>query len=128
MDQTRRVAMRTRILRCVGWSLFAIGFAGLFVPLLPTTIFWILAVVAITESDPALAARIRAWPRVGPAVSNFIDHGVIAPSGKLAACVGLGVSAGVLLLTLSAGAALYIALGCLALVALYILTRPSHTR
>ncbi len=132
MERIERRAMKLRgsslFWRCVGWTLFAIGFIGLFVPLLPTTIFWILAVLALAESDPTLAARIRAWPRVGPAVSNYLDHGVIAPSGKLAACAGIGVSALVLLLVLELGFGLYAALALLLAVALFILTRPSRPR
>lgn len=117
-----------RFWRCVGWSLFAVGCVGMVLPLLPTTIFWILAVLAFSESDPAMAQRIRDWPRVGRAVSDFLDHGTIRPGGKVAALVGLALSGVVLQLTLSPSFLRLAAQGLLALVALYIVSRPSRPR
>lgn len=111
--------------RLIGGGLFAIGLVGLVAPLLPTTIFWILAVLALQKADPAFAARIRAWPRVGPAVSAYLDHGVVTARGKLAAMIGMGASGAILALTLPPDWPLALALACLAAVSGYLLTRPS---
>lgn len=112
--------------RLLGWALFAIGLVGLVTPVLPTVGFWILAVLVLQRADPALARRIRNHPKVGPSVSLFLDHGVIAPRGKLAALTAMGASAALLAALLTPGVALFLALGGIAVGALFVATRPTR--
>lgn len=112
--------------RAVGAGLFGLGLLGIALPLLPTTIFWILAVLAVRRSDPELAERIRAWPTIGKTVSDFLDHGVIAPRGKTAALTAMAVSAGLLLWRLETGPILLVALAGLAAAAAYVASRPGR--
>ncbi|MEM8786402.1 MAG: YbaN family protein [Pseudomonadota bacterium] len=86
-------------LLALGHGCFAIGFAGLFVPGFPTTIFWIGAAYAYSRSDPALKARIYGWPRIGPIVEDFLDHGVMGRRAKVVSIAALAISATVLGLT-----------------------------
>lgn len=126
-DQRPDPAPRGAVLwRVVGGALFAVGLVGVVAPLLPTTIFWILAVLALQRSDPALAARIRAWPRIGRGVSDFLDHGVVSVSGKIAAMVGIGASALLIAWLTPPAWPQIVALAVLAAVSLYLLTRPSR--
>ncbi|MCI4664314.1 MAG: YbaN family protein [Neomegalonema sp.] len=110
-----------------GWVLFGIGFVGIFLPVLPTTGFWILAVIAFERSNPAIAARIRRSPRFGPSVSAFLDHGVITRRGKVAALTGMLISVLPLALLVE-GAALWLALGGVAIGAVYVTTRRSRPK
>lgn len=112
--------------RILGWFLFALGLAGLVLPLFPTTIFWILAALALQRSDPAFAERIRSWPQVGPAVADYLDHGVISPRGKLAALAALAASSALIAATAPNPLIIGVALGALGAVALYVATRPSR--
>ncbi|MEO1331506.1 MAG: DUF454 family protein [Pseudomonadota bacterium] len=114
--------------RLVGWALFALGLLGLVLPVLPTTVFWILAVIAVQKADPDLAAKIRAWPGVGPAVSDFLDHGVISTRGKLIALTAMAASGGLLALTLANGPLLWSALAGLSAAALFVSTRRGRRR
>lgn len=114
--------------RMIGWFLFLFGLAGLVIPLFPTTIFWILAALALQRSDPAFAERIRGWPQVGPAVANFLDHGVISAKGKLAAGITMGASAALTTALVDDRVVVGAALGALGAVALYVATRPSRLR
>lgn len=114
------------IWRATGFALFGIGCVGLVLPLLPTTIFWILAALAFRKSHPEMAARIRAWPGVGPAISDFLDHGVVSPAGKRASLIAMALSAGLLALIGVDGLALGLSLACLAAAAIYVATRPSR--
>lgn len=117
--------MRAALLRIVGFTLFGLGFLGMFVPLLPTTIFWILAVWAFAGSSPTWRQRILNHPKFGTAVGEFVDHQVLRRSGKCCAIVGIygGLGLSAWLLQLSAPWALGLALG-LSPLAIYLITRP----
>jgi uncharacterized membrane protein YbaN (DUF454 family) len=113
------------------WFAAGVAFIGLAVlgavlPLLPTTIFVILAAGCFARSSPRLEARILAHPRFGPVVRDWRERGAIPPRGK-AFAVG-GLLSGTLVFALSAqpGLPLLLAVGAvMALTALWILSRPS---
>ncbi|MDD3328924.1 MAG: YbaN family protein [Zoogloea sp.] len=73
----------------LGGLSFAVGAAGLLVPLLPTTIFWIIAAWAWSKSCPRLQQRLYALPGAGPHVQSWIEDGTISRRGKLFAVSGL---------------------------------------
>jgi len=73
----------------LGWLFFAAGSVGIVVPLLPTTIFWILAAGCWVRSSPQLAERLYAHPRFGQAVRAFLERGEVSRTGKLAAAGGM---------------------------------------
>lgn len=79
------------LLLILGWLCFGLGVIGMFVPLLPTTIFWILAVWCWLRSSPALAARVYGHPTFGPAVRAFIERGEMSRRAKLFAVTGMSV-------------------------------------
>jgi uncharacterized protein len=81
-----------------GWLLFGLGILGIFLPVMPTTIFWIGAVWCWSRSAPHLTQRILSHPHFGKPVQRFIEHGEMTRQGKLAAIGGIG--AGFLLLQL----------------------------
>ena len=111
-----------------GVALFALGAVGVVLPLLPTTVFWIGAVACFARSHPATAERILAHPVFGPPLQRYRDHGVIDARGKRTALLAMAVSGLVTVvmsrsLLISAGVC-----GSLALVAIYIATRPESVR
>lgn len=116
--------MRRACWRGVATVLFALGALGLTVPGLPTTIFWILAAAAAAKSDPALAARIRAWPLLGRVVSDYLDHGVIPRRVKVVALAAMTLSGALLALLAPLGWPFAAALAALGLGGLYVATRP----
>jgi len=107
-----------------GYAFFAIGLLGTLLPVLPTTIFWIIAAACFAKGCPAMARRIYAWPGVGPAVEAFLSHGVIARRAKIAALLGMAGASGIVALTPVPPAALIITLAVIALAALFVETRP----
>ena len=73
----------------MGGISFAIGAIGLVLPLLPTTIFWIIAAWAWSKSCPRLQQRLYAMPGAGPHVRAWIEEGRINRRGKQFALGGL---------------------------------------
>ncbi|MGB0748495.1 MAG: YbaN family protein [Magnetospiraceae bacterium] len=109
-----------------GYLFFALGWVGMFVPVLPTTVFWIVAAVLFARSCPAMYRRIVAWPRIGPVVENFLTYGVISRRGKMVAGLGMAVSALIILATVSGLVYQLLGLGGLMIGATYVATRPER--
>lgn len=59
------------VLLIAGWSCMALGVIGVFVPLLPTTPFLLLAAACFARSSPRLHARLLAHPRLGPFLEQW---------------------------------------------------------
>jgi uncharacterized membrane protein YbaN (DUF454 family) len=107
-----------------GYAFFAIGLLGTLLPVLPTTIFWIIAAACFAKGCPAMARRIYAWPGVGPAVEAFLSHGVIGRRAKVSALLGMALGAGIVALTPLPLSATLITLAVIALAAIYVASRP----
>ncbi len=71
------------------FSLVATGIVGIFLPLLPTTIFFILAAGCFAKSNPRLENWILTHPKIGPNVIQWQEHKVIPRKAKLFAFTGL---------------------------------------
>jgi len=118
-------ALAVLVYRAIGMAALGLGVAGAFLPLLPTTIFLIIAAWAFGKSAPKLRARLYAHKRFGPTLRAWDQRGAIPPRAKVAALVGMTISWVVLTLTthrpwLSAVVGVVL-IGCAA----YVLTRPS---
>ena len=66
----------------LGGVSFAIGTVGLVLPVLPTTIFWIIAAWAWSKSCPRLQNKLYAVPVAGTHVQAWIEDGTISRRGK----------------------------------------------
>lgn len=76
--------------RIAGLFFVALGVIGAFLPLMPTTIFLILAAGCFGRSSPRLEAWLLNHPRFGPSVRAWRANGAIPRKAKLAACLGMG--------------------------------------
>lgn len=112
---------------CLGLLFAGLGFVGIFLPLLPTTVFWIVAVDMFVRSNPALAAPLLNHPRFGPGLRAWFERGAIGRAAKIAASGGISVSMAILIWTFWPRFVLLsaIALG-LAAVLTFIWSRPSR--
>jgi len=73
---------RHRVLIAIGWLSFLVGFAGIFLPGLPTTGFWIIAAFAFLRTNERMYRRILADKRFGPGIRLFVEERKITARGK----------------------------------------------
>lgn len=94
--------MRDLIYKLAGFAALALGFAGLFLPLLPTVPFVLLAAFCFARGSPAWEKRLLNHPRYGPHIIAWRERGAISRKGKRTALAAFGISAllGFLLLAL----------------------------
>ena len=88
--------------RISGLVAFALGLLGIFLPLLPTVPFILLAAFCFARGNPAWEQRLLAHPRYGPHIRAWRSEGAISRKGKAMALLAFFVSAVAGLLLLSA--------------------------
>jgi len=108
-----------------GHLFFGVGFVGMFLPVLPTTVFWIVAAICYAKSSPERYQRLVERGRAGRAVKNYLDHGVISKRGKWMSIIGMSLSALLLWLLPIGDLATVLGLSGIGIGALFVLTRPS---
>jgi uncharacterized membrane protein YbaN (DUF454 family) len=107
-----------------GYLSFATGFVGMFLPVLPTTVFWIIAAICFAKSSPSMYRRILEWPGVGPVIDDFLRHGIISRRSKVISLMGMGVAAAIILFIGLSAVPTSLALFGIACAAIYVTTRP----
>ncbi|MFK3664475.1 YbaN family protein [Ochrobactrum teleogrylli] len=111
----------------LGFVMLALGIIGAVLPVMPTTIFIILAAWFFARSSPKLEARLLADPRFGPLIVKWRDRGAIPPKAKFYACLGMLVGYGFFWWGAHPGPLLAIAVTIFMLGSTaYVLSRPSE--
>ena len=75
--------MKRIILISLGWLCVGLGFVGVFVPGIPTTIFLIIALWAFTKSSEKLRYWLLNHKRFGPILNNWQEHKVVPLRAKI---------------------------------------------
>ena len=122
--------MQPRFIRAIyaglGALFFGIGFVGVFLPVLPTTPFMLLALWAFSRSSERLHDYLWNHPKFGPPLQEWKEYGALPLKVKLSALAVMTLSA--LFMVFLSGAPLVgiaSALALMAIGALFILTRPT---
>jgi uncharacterized membrane protein YbaN (DUF454 family) len=71
--------LRRQLYLAAGLVLVGIGFLGLFLPVLPTTPFLLLASFCFARSSPRLEAWLRRTPYFGPLIRDWDEHRGVRP-------------------------------------------------
>ncbi len=80
------------VLIACGFISVGLGIAGIFLPVLPTTPFLILAALCFSKSSPRFHAWLLDHPRLGPYVRDWQTHRVIRPRVKAMAVTLIATS------------------------------------
>ena len=110
---------------CFAWLMLLLAVIGAVLPLMPTTIFLILAAWGFARSSPRLEQWLLDHPRFGPTLRKWRDYGAISTPTKAVACAGMAF--GFSVFWLSAHPAPWVVVGVAALMlasALYGVSRP----
>ena len=117
--------MKRMILLSLGWLCVSLGFIGIFVPGIPTTIFLIIALWAFTKSSKKLRNWLLNHKRFGPILNNWQQHKVVPRRAKILMVVLMSLASVLFHYSLQN---LYLTIGLviiLVLVAIYVISLPS---
>jgi len=111
----------------LGWLFFVLGVIGVFLPVMPTTIFMIMALWAFANSSQKMHTWLYTHAKFGPALQRWDRDGVIPIHAKIAALGGMFIS--LIYVTVFSGApplAVGAAVALIAFGAVYVLSKPSR--
>lgn len=80
----------------LGWISVTLGFLGIFLPLLPTTPFLLLAAFSFSKGSEPLHNWLITHPKLGPPIAHWNEHRAISRTVKIYASVTM---AGLLLIS-----------------------------
>ncbi|MDZ4762432.1 MAG: YbaN family protein [Alphaproteobacteria bacterium] len=123
---------RSRALRPVyflaGCACVGLGVAGYILPMMPGTVFLILAAACFARSSPRFEAWLVTHPRFGPGVVAWREKGAIPTRVKILAIGMMILSFGLVLASRAPPVAVAVTALFLAVSALFVGTRPSGKR
>eukprot|EP00439_Symbiodinium_sp_Y106_P089369 s1_g1905.t1 len=120
-------AYRRHLLQALGWVCVALGAIGIVLPVMPTTVFLLVALWAFARSSPRLHTWLIENPYFGPYITDWERDRIIPVRAKILAVTMMTASA--LWLALGTDAPLIVVFGVISIligVASYVVTRPSQ--
>lgn len=116
---------RRHVYNLLAWLCFGLGFLGMVLPLMPTTVFWICATWLWLRSAPRRVRFLVEHPRFGASIRAFLERGEMCRTGKTAAIGSMAISWSIWFSLTGPGLVLALSVAAiLGLVALWIATRP----
>lgn len=109
-----------------GWAFTGLGVVGLILPLMPGTVFLIVAAWCFSRSSPRFEAWLLGHPRLGPHVRRWRETGAISRRAKYLACGSMVLSFTVMATTDAPPIALWAAGASLIAAGSYVASRPER--
>jgi len=118
--------LRRKTFKVLGFLSLAAGAVGIVLPILPSTIFFILAAGCFARSSPRLEKRILDHPTIGPPVIAWRKHGAIPVHAKFYALAGMTAGFAIFYWSMSPRPLLAALVGgSIAASAVFVVTRPN---
>ena len=92
IDKAEKLGIYRYLYIAAGYLLVAIGVIGIFLPLLPTTIFLILASACFVKSSPKAHEWLKSNKYLGPYLRNYQDKTGLTLKSKILSIVFLWIS------------------------------------
>lgn len=124
MHQVHRSAPARWLLLALALGCLALGVAGIFLPLVPTVPFLLVAAWAAARSSPRLHAWLEGHPRFGSLLRQWREAGVVPRRAKWLATVMMAASGGVLLAVVPRPWMAWLAIACMTAVLAWLWRRP----
>jgi uncharacterized membrane protein YbaN (DUF454 family) len=126
---TTRQTFINLLLKALGFMFVGLGLAGVFLPLLPTTPFLLLAAGCFARSSPAFHDWLLTHRLLGPYIRDWERDRSIPLTAKVTAVVMMAASLSWMAFSSNAPAiAVWMAGALLSCVAAWIITRPTSKR
>ncbi|WP_051213305.1 YbaN family protein [Maritalea myrionectae] len=107
----------------VAWTSLGLGFIGVFLPILPTTPFLILAAFGFARSNEKIHTWLIEHPQLGPPIADWEKYHAISTRAKITAVTTMAVVFSISVLIGLNWKLLAIQGACLGGAALFIVTR-----
>lgn len=113
----------------LGWLSLLLGFIGIFLPILPTTPFVLLAAWFFSKGSRRLHAWLLRSKTFGPIIRDWSAYGVIRPRAKALSLSMMALLFGYTLIFVQVGLLVKLIVASIGLAtATFIVTRPSAPR
>ena len=111
----------------LGTLMLVLGIVGAFLPVMPTTIFLILAAWCFGRSSPRIEAWMLNHPRFGPTLRDWRQYGAVPRKAKILALLGMASGYGLFLVGAMPAPPLAVVVAtCIVAAAIYVATRPER--
>ena len=124
--KVRLVAYKNAGYQLLGLALVGLGIIGIVLPVMPTTIFFILALACFTRSSPKLTAWLLNHPKYGATLRHWQEHKVVPVKAKWFAAIGMLFGFVLLVISSPSGWIIYMVGVIESSVMTYLLSRPSY--
>ncbi len=133
MDTQPNETVREIFLPKILWNILGgffvlLGAIGVILPLLPTTPFILLAAFCFARGSEKFHSWLLDHQTFGPLIHNWNEHGVVSGGAKASAIIFMLFAVGLSIYISVPAYVLWVQIGVLSLVALFLLTRPSKPK
>ncbi|MEG1118225.1 MAG: YbaN family protein [Janthinobacterium sp.] len=91
LREAHGVRLRRWAWTAAGALMVLLGIIGAMLPVMPTTIFLILALACFSRASPRLEHWLLQHPRFGPPLRQWREHRAVSRRGKAMACLGMAI-------------------------------------
>lgn len=112
------------LLHIIGTIAVMLGFIGIFLPVMPTVPFLLIAAWAFARSSPKLQQKILNHPTYGPHVREWQERGAVSRIAKIWAIATMSFGVGVSLWLGLDYRIVFVQAAICAAIAIFLITRP----